>query len=259
MVFLSAIGLLLLAGEAARDAAAAQPSTVSIADFRFSPADVQATMVPGEPGFPQPHAHVGFVNSGAVPHTVTFDDGRVPSSPTLEPNQFFDAVITSTGTFSYRCSIHPQMEGRITVAPLPTTTTTTTTAPPTTASPATEPPPAAVTTAAPAVTSIGPRAAVAAATTTAPSAVTTPTSAPTTTTFAPTSAPVETPKVSTNEPPSTTTAAELEGRVSTAARKPASESPRWSVVIVLLVLLGGTGVFLGSRIWRRPRNPISDD
>jgi len=234
--------------------AAAQSPAVSIVDFGFAPAIVQATMVGPEPGFLQPHAHVGFTNNGGVQHNVTFDDGRIPSSPTLNPNQFFDAVITIAGTFSYHCSIHPTMRGSVTVAPFPTTTTSTTTEQPVTAAPATTP----QVTAAPTTTTapLGPTVAI--ATTRPPAgAGTTTTTAPPPTTSVPSSpAPTETTTAPTTEPPSaTTTAARVGVGVDTAARNPAPAGPRWPLLLLLAVLLGA-GVFTGRLVWlRRRRSP----
>lgn len=229
--------------------AAAQSPTVSIVDFGFAPASVQATMVGPEPGFLQPHAHVGFANNGGVQHNVTFDDGRIPSSPTLNPSQFFDAVITIAGTFSYHCSIHPTMGGSITVVPLPTTTTTTTTEPPVTAAPATTP----SVTAAPTTTTARPRPTVAVATARPPvGAVSTTTASPPTNPVPSSAAPTEPTTGPTTELLSTTTTAANVGiGVNTAARKPAPAGPRWPLLLLLVLL--GAGVFMGRMVWLRRR------
>lgn len=241
--------------------AEAQSPTVSIVDFAFTPSSVQATMGPAEPAFQQPHAHVGFVNSGAVQHNVTFDDRQIPSSPDLRPNQSFDAVITMTGTFTYRCSIHPSMEGRITVLPLPSTATTTTTT-------TTEPPPVVPTTPAPSVTtgaSTAPPPTTARTVTTARPA---PTSATITTqalaaasaTTSPPSTTVSVPPdtsstvASTTAPPSTTTAPER-ALESAAAERPEGGSSGAPVLLILLVLLVAAGLALRRFVWPRHGRP----
>jgi plastocyanin len=113
--------------------AAAGPSTrnISMADFAFSPATVDARV--GDT--------LVWTNTGRAPHTATgnaFDSGRVAAGGT------FRFTTTATGTLAYTCTFHPEMTGTIRVAaasaPAPTvvapppppppasTTSTTTTA-----------------------------------------------------------------------------------------------------------------------------------
>lgn len=65
-------------------------------------------------------AHVGDViqwtNSGTVPHTVTFDQYSSLSDPTLAPGATWEVKFTQPGTYSYKCTIHPGMNGTITVS-----------------------------------------------------------------------------------------------------------------------------------------------
>lgn len=77
-------------------------ATVDIKGFAFAPASV--TVKAGE--------KVTFTNSDSVAHTVVgdgFDSGNI--APGASWSNTFDA----TGTFSYKCSIHPAMTGSITV------------------------------------------------------------------------------------------------------------------------------------------------
>ena len=246
---LAVVGLLWLVASARP--AAAETKTVNIVDFSFGPGSVQVAMGPPEAGFPSPHAHVTFVNNGAEQHNVTFSGGA-QSSPSLNPNAFYDAVFVSAGTFSYQCTIHPAMQGSVTVTPLPTTTTappTTeapTTAPPTTAPPVTTGPVATTPTTRPrTTTTTRPPGAVAAATTT--------TAAPTTTaaTAAPeaTTAPVTEPATTTT----TTTTTDVGDGLKVAAP---SEGPAGSPVAILLVVVGGgIIVFAGRALWLRRHAP----
>lgn len=82
----------------------AAPDAVTIDDFAFSPAEITA-----EAG-----TEIVWSNSDAAPHTVTELDGAFDSG-TLEPGDPFAHVFDEPGAFSYRCEIHPEMQGRITI------------------------------------------------------------------------------------------------------------------------------------------------
>lgn len=64
-------------------------------------------------------AHVGdivqWTNAGTVPHTVTFDNQTYLSDPTLAPGATWEIKFTQPGTYPYRCSIHPGMNGTLVV------------------------------------------------------------------------------------------------------------------------------------------------
>jgi LPXTG-motif cell wall-anchored protein len=89
---------------------AASSASVSILDgssqsaFRFSPSSV--TVGVGET--------VTWINNGSAPegHNVA-GDGL--GSPTLHDGQSYSHTFTSSGTFSYICSIHPFMKGTVIV------------------------------------------------------------------------------------------------------------------------------------------------
>jgi len=57
---------------------------------------------------------VTWTNNDAVPHTVTGDNGG-PSSPYINPGGSYSYVFTTTGTFTYYCSIHTNMRGTVQV------------------------------------------------------------------------------------------------------------------------------------------------
>ncbi|HVL99393.1 MAG TPA: cupredoxin family copper-binding protein [Egibacteraceae bacterium] len=77
---------------------------VSIVDLAFEPASLDVAV--GDT--------VEWVNTGELPHTVTFADG--PDSGTMETDDTFSHTFEEAGEFDYLCSIHPQMEGTVTVA-----------------------------------------------------------------------------------------------------------------------------------------------
>jgi plastocyanin len=99
--------------------ASAQDTTVGIVDFAFEPASL--TVSAG--------STVTWINNGAVPHTATSDSGAFDSG-VLQPGASFSHTFDTAGTFSYLCTIHPNMTGSITVteaaaaAPAPAAATT---------------------------------------------------------------------------------------------------------------------------------------
>ena len=99
---LLAIGIGLLAlGLGARQVRA-QGTGVTIVDFAFQPASLQVAV----------GSTVTWTNGGQAPHTAT---GSGFNSGTLAPGASFSQTFGTAGTFSYICSIHPNMQGSITV------------------------------------------------------------------------------------------------------------------------------------------------
>src|SRR5215218_11369374 len=86
-------------------ASAQDDMTVSIQDFFFSPD--QMTVAPG--------TTVTWVNDGQQPHTSTADDGTWDSG-TLQPGDDYSFTFDKPGTYTYHCSIHPDMTATITVS-----------------------------------------------------------------------------------------------------------------------------------------------
>ncbi|HET9119579.1 MAG TPA: cupredoxin family copper-binding protein [Solirubrobacterales bacterium] len=73
-------------------------------DLFFSPASV--TVAVGDT--------VTWRNTGQAPHNATADDGSF-KTPTIENGQSASHTFNQAGTFSYICTIHPQMKGTIRV------------------------------------------------------------------------------------------------------------------------------------------------
>jgi plastocyanin len=86
-------------------AVSAQDKTVSIQDFSFSPG--QITVAPG--------TTVTWVNKGPSPHTTTADDGSWDSG-TLQQGEDFSFIFDQPGTYTYHCSIHPDMTATVKVS-----------------------------------------------------------------------------------------------------------------------------------------------
>jgi plastocyanin len=78
---------------------------VVIENFSFSP---QTFTLPAG-------ATVTWTNRDSMPHTVTSSDRRFPKSPVLKPGQSYSNNFAAAGTYSYFCSIHPRMTGKIIV------------------------------------------------------------------------------------------------------------------------------------------------
>lgn len=101
-----ALGVMALALGAGLHAATAQGSrTVAIVDFAFEPA--LSGVAVGET--------LTWTNTGAEPHTVTADDSSFTSGR-LDPGASFRQTFAATGSFTYRCRIHPSMTGTVVVA-----------------------------------------------------------------------------------------------------------------------------------------------
>lgn len=61
-------------------------------------------------------ATITFVNEDAFAHTATSDDGSTFDSQSLKPSGgTFKFTVSKAGTFTYACTIHPDMKASITV------------------------------------------------------------------------------------------------------------------------------------------------
>ena len=80
------------------------PVEIKIDNFSFTPATV--TIAAG--------TRVRWVNHDDIPHTVVSEDKSFKSSA-LDTNEDFTYDFTKSGTYTYFCSIHPKMTGRVIV------------------------------------------------------------------------------------------------------------------------------------------------
>ena len=83
----------------------ASKTEVVIDNFSFSP---KTTTVPIG-------AAVTWTNHDNVPHVITSADDQFKKSPLLKTGQRFSNTFGTAGTYSYFCSIHPRMTGKIIV------------------------------------------------------------------------------------------------------------------------------------------------
>jgi plastocyanin len=85
---------------------AAEPNTVTINNFAFSPAILEVA----------PGAKVTWTNADEEPHTVmSADAGATFKSAALDTKDQFSFTFDKPGTYKYFCSIHPHMAGTIVV------------------------------------------------------------------------------------------------------------------------------------------------
>ena len=88
----------------ASNAGTGQVATVSMDHNAFIPGEI--TVVPG--------TTVTWVNNEAMPHTVV-DVNKGFRSKALAKDAKFSFTFTTVGDYSYLCSIHPNMKGKVIV------------------------------------------------------------------------------------------------------------------------------------------------
>jgi plastocyanin len=100
-------------GHRAQPAAAADTGRVStggtavrIANSSFTPGELRV----------RAGTRVRWVNGDQLQHSVTADDGRFDSG-LIDPGKSFERVFDRPGTYSYHCTPHPFMHGRVIVEP----------------------------------------------------------------------------------------------------------------------------------------------
>jgi plastocyanin len=81
-------------------------SEIKIDNFSFSP---QSLSVPAG-------STVTWTNHDDIPHTVvSTDDPKVFKSKVLDSDEKFSFTFSKAGTYTYFCSIHPKMTGKVVV------------------------------------------------------------------------------------------------------------------------------------------------
>ena len=79
-------------------------AAVSIKNMAFNPGSLPVTA----------GATVTWTNSDTTIHTVTADDGSF-NSGNIAVGATYSRAFSSAGTFSYHCTIHPEMTGKVVV------------------------------------------------------------------------------------------------------------------------------------------------
>ena len=93
-----------LANEAAPKAGIG-PMQVKIDNFTFAPTPL--TVPAG--------TTVQWVNRDDIPHTVVSDDKATFKSKALDTDEGYSYTFSKSGTYTYFCSIHPKMTGKVVV------------------------------------------------------------------------------------------------------------------------------------------------
>jgi plastocyanin len=84
---------------------AAAPVRIRIDNFAFSPSELKIAV----------GTTVEWINRDDIPHTVVSDDKATFKSKALDTDDKFSYTFTKPGTYSYFCSVHPKMTGKIIV------------------------------------------------------------------------------------------------------------------------------------------------
>ena len=79
-------------------------ATVKIDNFSFLPATITVPV----------GTTVRWTNRDDIPHTVVSDD-KIFKSKVLDTDQEYTFTFSKPGTYSYFCSIHPHMTGKVVV------------------------------------------------------------------------------------------------------------------------------------------------
>ena len=98
------VGLLTWLGAASQSAFAQDHGDVTIVDFAFEPATLDVSA----------GATVSWTNTGQVVHTVTADNSAFNSGE-MSPGATVTGAFDTPGTYTYHCSIHPDMAGTLIV------------------------------------------------------------------------------------------------------------------------------------------------
>jgi len=59
---------------------------------------------------------VQWSNTGSVQHTVTFDTASCLTDASIVPGATWEVKFSKAGTYAYKCTIHPGMNGTLTVS-----------------------------------------------------------------------------------------------------------------------------------------------
>jgi len=101
------ITLLLFAGlpnVTANDQPTAANTEVKIDNFSFGPETLTVPV----------GATVTWTNKDDIPHTTVSTDGAFKSK-VMDTDEKFSYTFTKPGTYSYFCSVHPKMTGKVVV------------------------------------------------------------------------------------------------------------------------------------------------
>lgn len=104
-ICVASTGVFARAGNSEEAKAPAAKVQVKIDNFAFSPTEL--TIAAG--------TTVEWINRDDIPHVVVSDDKTTFKSKALDTDDKFSYTFTKPGTYSYFCSVHPKMIGKIVV------------------------------------------------------------------------------------------------------------------------------------------------
>jgi len=85
-------------------AAQSKPADIKIDNFTFGPQELKVAA----------GATVTWANRDDIPHTVVSTD-KAFKSKVLDTDEQYSFTFTAPGTYTYFCSIHPKMTGKVVV------------------------------------------------------------------------------------------------------------------------------------------------
>ena len=101
---LALVAVLLLHPTRVRSEDKSSPTEVRVDNFSFAPETLTVTV----------NRTVTWVNKDDVPHVIASNDGLFKSKA-LDTDDKFSFTFDKAGTYSYYCSVHPKMVGKIVV------------------------------------------------------------------------------------------------------------------------------------------------
>ena len=104
LVFALAIALLVVHPTRVTGEEAKGGTAVNVDNFTFSPETLTVPV----------NSTVTWVNKDDIPHVIASNDGLFKSKA-LDTDQKYSYTFSKAGTYSYYCSIHPKMVGKIVV------------------------------------------------------------------------------------------------------------------------------------------------
>ena len=103
---ISGFSVLALAGEMKdMGTSGAGQNKIEIKDFAFNPQTI--TVKSGE--------KITWINRDEEPHTIVSVEKQFKKSTALDTDQEFTITAGTPGTYTYYCSVHPKMTGKIVV------------------------------------------------------------------------------------------------------------------------------------------------
>jgi plastocyanin len=96
--------LILQPTRATSEEKAGSPTEIRVDNFSFAPETLTVSV----------NSTVTWVNKDDVPHVIASNDG-IFKSKALDTDEKYSYTFSKAGTYSYYCSVHPKMVGKIVV------------------------------------------------------------------------------------------------------------------------------------------------